>query len=50
MFNTIIWASDGSEHAERALQYARELAEARSAALPTAALSGTKKRYKVEDP
>jgi nucleotide-binding universal stress UspA family protein len=33
MFNIIIWASDGSEHAERALQYARELAQASSARL-----------------
>jgi nucleotide-binding universal stress UspA family protein len=31
MFEVIIWASDGSEHADRALHYARELAEANSA-------------------
>ena len=30
MFKTIIWASDGSEHADRALDYARKLAEASS--------------------
>ena len=33
MFEVIIWASDGSEHADRALDYARELAEANSARL-----------------
>jgi nucleotide-binding universal stress UspA family protein len=33
MFQVIIWASDGSEHADRALDYARELAEANSARL-----------------
>jgi nucleotide-binding universal stress UspA family protein len=33
MFKTIIWASDGSEHADRALGYARNLAEANSARL-----------------
>jgi nucleotide-binding universal stress UspA family protein len=33
MFDVIIWASDGSEHADRALNYARELAEANSARL-----------------
>lgn len=33
MFKVIIWASDGSEHAERALEYARGLAEAGSARL-----------------
>jgi nucleotide-binding universal stress UspA family protein len=33
MFNVIIWASDGSEHADRALDYARGLAEASSARL-----------------
>lgn len=30
MFDTIVWASDGSEHADRALDYARALAEAGS--------------------
>jgi nucleotide-binding universal stress UspA family protein len=33
MFKVIIWASDGSEHADRALEYARGLAEASSARL-----------------
>ena len=33
MFEVIIWASDGSEHADRALDYARQLAEANSARL-----------------
>jgi nucleotide-binding universal stress UspA family protein len=33
MFKTIIWASDGSEHADRALEYARGLAEADSSRL-----------------
>lgn len=33
MFELIIWASDGSEHADRALDYARGLAEANSARL-----------------
>jgi nucleotide-binding universal stress UspA family protein len=33
MFKSIIWASDGSEHADRALDYARGLAEASSAHL-----------------
>jgi nucleotide-binding universal stress UspA family protein len=33
MFKVIIWASDGSEHSGRALQYARELAQETSARL-----------------
>ena len=33
MFKLILWASDGSDHADRALQYARGLAEASSARL-----------------
>jgi nucleotide-binding universal stress UspA family protein len=33
MFKVIIWASDGSEHADRGLEYARGLAEASSARL-----------------
>lgn len=33
MFKTIIWASDGSDHANRALDLARGLAEASSAKL-----------------
>jgi nucleotide-binding universal stress UspA family protein len=33
MFQVIIWSSDGSEHADRALEYARQLAEANSARL-----------------
>ena len=33
MFEVIIWASDGSEHSDRALDYARQLAEANSARL-----------------
>lgn len=33
MFEVIVWASDGSEHADRALDYARKLAEANSARL-----------------
>jgi nucleotide-binding universal stress UspA family protein len=33
MFDVIMWASDGSEHADRALEYARGLADASSARL-----------------
>jgi nucleotide-binding universal stress UspA family protein len=33
MFQVIMWASDGSEHADRALDYARKLAEASGARL-----------------
>jgi nucleotide-binding universal stress UspA family protein len=33
MFEVIVWASDGSDHADRALNYARELAEANSGRL-----------------
>jgi nucleotide-binding universal stress UspA family protein len=33
MFKVIIWASDGSEHADSALGYAQKLAEASSAKL-----------------
>jgi nucleotide-binding universal stress UspA family protein len=33
MFNVILWASDGSEHADRALDCTRGLAEAGSARL-----------------
>jgi nucleotide-binding universal stress UspA family protein len=33
MFNTIIWATDGSEHADRALELATQLARANSATL-----------------
>ena len=33
MFKVIVWASDGSEHADRALDFARSLAEANSAEL-----------------
>jgi nucleotide-binding universal stress UspA family protein len=33
MFKVIVWVSDGSEHAERALHYARELAGTDSARL-----------------
>ena len=33
MFKVIVWASDGSEHADRALEYAKGLAEASSAKL-----------------
>jgi nucleotide-binding universal stress UspA family protein len=33
MFKVIVWASDGSEHADRALEYAQKLAEASSAKL-----------------
>ncbi len=33
MFNTIVWATDGSEHADRALQYAKALAAQHGAAL-----------------
>ena len=36
MFKVILWASDGSEHADRALDYARKLAEAGSAELVAA--------------
>jgi nucleotide-binding universal stress UspA family protein len=36
MFKVIVWASDGSEHADRALDFARELAEASSAELVAA--------------
>ena len=36
MFEVIIWASDGSEHADSALEYARRLAEANSARLVAA--------------
>ena len=33
MFKTIMWASDGSEHSDRALDYARSLAEANSGSI-----------------
>src|ERR1044071_8018128 len=33
MFKTIVWATDGSEHADRALPYAKQLAKAHDAAL-----------------
>lgn len=33
MFKVIIWGSDGSEHADRALEYARGLAESNAARL-----------------
>ena len=33
MFKVIVWASDGSAHADRALEYAQKLAEANSAKL-----------------
>lgn len=33
MFKTIVWATDGSENADRALPYAKELAEAKGAKL-----------------
>jgi nucleotide-binding universal stress UspA family protein len=33
MFKMIVWASDGSEHADRALEYAQKLAEASGAKL-----------------
>jgi nucleotide-binding universal stress UspA family protein len=33
MFKVIVWASDGSEHADRALDCARQLAEAHSSRL-----------------
>jgi len=33
MFTVIVWASDGSEHSDRALDYARQVAEASSAKL-----------------
>jgi nucleotide-binding universal stress UspA family protein len=36
MFKVIVWASDGSEHADRALDFARKLAEASSAELVAA--------------
>ena len=36
MFKVILWASDGSEHSDRALDYARKLAEAESAELVAA--------------
>jgi nucleotide-binding universal stress UspA family protein len=36
MFKLIFWATDGSEHADRALEYARQLAEASSAELVAA--------------
>jgi nucleotide-binding universal stress UspA family protein len=33
MFNTIVWATDGSEHADRALTYAKQLAAHEHAAV-----------------
>ena len=33
MFDKIVWATDGSEHADRALGYARQLAKADGASL-----------------
>lgn len=36
MFNTIIWATDGSEHADRALELAAEIARANGATLRVA--------------
>jgi nucleotide-binding universal stress UspA family protein len=33
MFTSIVWATDGSEHAERALPYVKELARAEGAAI-----------------
>jgi nucleotide-binding universal stress UspA family protein len=36
MFNTIIWATDGSEHADRALELATQIARANSATLHVA--------------
>ena len=33
MFDTIVWATDGSEHADRALGYARQLAKGDGASL-----------------
>lgn len=33
MFDEIVWATDGSEHADRALEYARPLAESDGASL-----------------
>ena len=33
MFKVIVWASDGSEHSDRAMAYARQLAESGSAEL-----------------
>lgn len=36
MFKTIVWATDGSENADRALPYAKELAEAKDAKLVVA--------------
>ena len=36
MFNTIIWATDGSEHADRALELATQIARANSSTLHVA--------------
>jgi nucleotide-binding universal stress UspA family protein len=36
MFNSVVWATDGSVHADRALAYARELAERDGATLHVA--------------
>jgi nucleotide-binding universal stress UspA family protein len=33
MFDTIVWATDGSEHADRALEYAHQLAKSDDASL-----------------